>query len=182
MREMMIWREIIQNRKNRLINAFILTLFSIILFLYCFIPWYSWYKRVIDTEEFRIFEGTWLVTEYLDETVEYHAGELDEEYYRRSEELTVELKNKYIGNVLYIKPSNITYFTVRSEVGHRVETWDALFLMFRQPPTLNAEPPYWAGDFYLKNDTGWIGIVIDNSGEAFLFVKGSIFQLERVEE
>jgi len=94
-------------------------------------------------EEFALFEGKWNIIEYADYAVDSHCDEIyTEEYQRQVEEHIDTVIQKYAGRILTIDGENVTSFSPASDSNFHLESWQDLFHVVRQPPTLAGVSKY----------------------------------------
>ena len=139
-------------------------------------------ESVAMPEEFYSFEGKWIVREYIDSAVEPHEVDTDdEEYIRDHEEYVLELKEKYEDCTFEISEDSVEYFGGGSELGYYYENYSELFLIYRQPPTLEIVPPFLCASVKLKESDEWFDIIIEGNGEAVFEARYCFFKLDRVD-
>lgn len=136
-------------------------------------------KRKKDEEIYEIFQQEWIVSEFLGWRRTFTGEENSDEYYSKREK---EIKEQYLGKVLYVDEEHIEYFGSSQEIGYEYETYDDLFLCYRHPFEVDdlLEPPFFGADIKLKDeDDITFKIIIDKNNNAVLSVKDAFFRLEK---
>lgn len=132
-------------------------------------------------EEFYSFEGKWIVGEYIDDAVESTGVDINSEEYKKTHgKRSLELREKYEGYTFEINEDSIEYFYPASELGYFYNDYHELFIIYRQPDTLEIVLPFLCASVQLKELDEEFDIIIDGNGDAVLEVGNRFFELDRV--
>lgn len=188
LRGIIILKEIIQRKKSKLVIVAILMAFLFMVASSAIQPKKeknSLNSEIIESDEFTAISGTWRITKYLGEYVEFHGAEpTTEDEISEKDESIRKIKEKYLEKELNITSENILTFGPPSELGYQALSWDDLFFIYRQPPDIwdGVSPPFLCISLELKNYDDTLNIILDTNGIATFEVKGHFFRLEKIDK
>jgi len=176
----MILQEVIINKKNKNILFIML---SIILLLFSGCAATTDNTDIIkDENELLTILGIWNVAEYLGESTEFHEIEVKtNEQEMEEEEINSVIKENYLEKSFEISNEKVVSFSSPTELGYYCSDWDELFTIYRQPPDIweGLEPPFLCISIQHEDFNDTLNFIVDNSDNAFLYVKGLFFRLDR---
>ena len=181
----MISREDTNKRKISLI-LFILFLGIVFLCSSCTIETeqidFDSYKQENVENELLTILGQWYVAECVGKSTEYHdIGIKTDEQEMEEKRIDSETKENYLKKNFDINSEKVKFFYPPTEMGYYCLDWDELFTIYRQPSDIweGISPPFLCISIQHEDFKDSLNFIVDDNGNATLYVKGLFFKLER---